>query len=344
MTDLAKQIKKADLRYVTDESPGISRKKKGDKWLYFLDEKIVKDPKIIKRVDELVIPPAWDKVWICARDDGYLQATGFDDKGRKQYLYHEDWSKQSQENKFSKMTFFGEVLPEIRRKISRDMLIKELNKEKILATVVWLLQHTFIRIGNEEYVKENNSYGLTTLRNKHVKVRGENVSFEFRGKSGIDHSITFSHPKVSKIIKECFELPGYEVFQYLDERGDKHGIDSGDVNEYLKSITGEDVTAKDFRTWGGTTLSAESLYKMGFFETEEAAKKNINGVVKIVAAHLGNTPKVCRCYYIHPTVLDSYQERILVPHYDKILSHSGDKPDELTKKEYAVLTLLQEYS
>lgn len=345
INDIASQIKKAALRYVNDDTPGISRKKRGSSFSYFdAKGKVIKDPKILGRVKALVIPPAWQNVWICPDDSGYLQATGIDSKGKKQYRYHDDWIKICQENKFSKMAFFGEVLPEIRRKIYRDMLIRQLNKSKILATVVWLLEHTFIRVGNEEYAKENNSFGLTTLRNKHVRIRGDDVTLEFRGKSGIDHSITFSNPRVADIIKQCIDLPGYEIFQYLDQAGAKHGIDSGDVNLYLKEITGEDITAKDFRTWGGTNLSADTLYKLGFFETEVAAKRNINEAVKAVAEHLRNTPKVCRSYYIHPLVLDCYQERILIPHYDKVLSDSKNKPQELTKREYAVLTLLQEYS
>jgi len=224
------------------------------------------------------------------------------------------------------------------------MLIQQLNKAKLLATVVWLLEHTFIRVGNDEYARENNSFGLTTLRTKHVRVRGEKIKFEFRGKSGVDHAISFSNPKVASVIKECIELPGYEIFHYIDDLGDKHSIDSGDVNSYLKSITGEDITAKDFRTWGGTTLSAQTLHKLGFFETDVAAKKNITEAVKDVSVHLGNTPSVCRSYYIHPTVLDTYEERILIPHFDKIMANSKNKPDELTKKEYGLLTLLQKYS
>ncbi len=342
--DLKKDLRRAELVYVDDKIKGYSRKRSSPGFIYFdPGGKRIQDPETLDRIKKLAIPPAWDKVWICPKENGYLQVTGVDKKGRKQYIYHSDWTKISQENKFKKMVFFGEVLPHIRRKVSLDMNGQELSKEKILATVVWLLEHTFIRVGNDEYAKENNSFGLTTLRSRHVTVRGENVHFEFRGKSGIDHSITFAHPRVSKIIKECIELPGYEIFQYLDERGEKHDIDSSDVNAYLKMLSGDEITAKDFRTSGGTALGADTLHSLGFFETEKGARKNIVAAVKKVSEYLGNTPSVCRSYYIHPVVFDTYQERILIPHFDKVFLGKR-KEDGLSKKEYALLTLLKEYA
>jgi len=216
---LAKDLKKAELRYVHDGTQGITRRRKDSNFLYIdTDGKIIRSEEILKRISELAIPPAWSDVWICPSPTGYLQATGIDVKKRKQYIYHAEWKKISQENKFKNIIFFGEVLPDIRKKVTSDMAIDSLERNKIIATVIWLLERTLIRIGNDEYAKENNSFGLTTLRNRHVTVRGKNVEFEFRGKSGVQHTVSVSHPGIAKTIKECIELPGYEIFQYLDEK------------------------------------------------------------------------------------------------------------------------------
>lgn len=340
---LLKDLKKAELRFSSDEQAGINRKKSGESFVY-LDASghKVKKETTLERIKSLVIPPAWQDVWVCSSPTGYLQATGVDEKGRKQYLYHPEWTKLSQQNKFSKVVDFGMVLPEIRRKIYRDMLDETLSKDKILATVVWLLEHTLIRVGNDEYAKENNSFGLTTLRMKHVSVDGKTINFNFRGKSGVDHSISISNPKIAQIIKECIELPGYEIFQYMDD-GEKHVVDSADVNAYLKSLTGEDITAKDFRTWGGTTLSAQTLHKIGPAEGEKDAKDKIAEAIKTASSHLGNTQSVCRSYYVHPTVLETYQKNILVPHFNRVHEERRSM-DKLSQDEFAVLTLLERYS
>src|SRR5260221_10393070 len=315
---LSKDLKRADLRFVSDTTAGITRKKDHDTFTYFdTDGKKIDSDIILSRIDSLAIPPAWRDVWICPSPTGYLQATGVDEKGRKQYVYHTDWTKLSQENKFNNILFFAEVLPKIRAKIRDDMDSLELEREKIVATVIWLLEHTFIRVGNEEYAKENNSFGITTLRNRHVKVRGKNVTFEFRGKSGIEHTVSVANPKIARIIKQCIELPGYEIFQYLQD-GEKHTVDSQDVNEYLQTLTGKDVTAKDFRTWGGTVLSAELLKAIGPSESEESIKHNIATAVKKVSQHLRNTATVARTYYIHPVILETYKKNLLIPHFEKI--------------------------
>lgn len=341
---LKQDLHKAHLRYTSTDQPGLIRKKYGKGFKHFSDEgKPITDQSVIERINGLVIPPAWKEVWICSEDNGHLQATGIDEKGRKQYLYHPDWKKLVQENKFQKMAFFGNHLPEIREKITNDILIKELVREKILATVVWLLEHTFIRIGNEEYAKENSSYGLTTLKNKHATLDGKQVVFEFKGKSGVKHTISVTHPQITKIIRQCIELPGYEIFKYIDEAGQKHYVDSADVNDYLKSITGDDITAKDFRTWGGTLLSAQHLYKLGPADSLEVTKKNLVQTVKKVSNRLGNTTAVCKSYYIHPTIIKTYEDKILIPHFDKVLT-SGKTKSGLTKPEHAVITLLEEYS
>lgn len=342
---LIKDLKKVDLRYVDDSTRGITRKHNGKSFKYFdTSGKPLTSDVVIKRVEELTIPPAWSNVWICPSPSGYLQAVGFDDKNRKQYLYHSQWKKISQENKFEKMIFFGESLPAIRKKIAKDMAIEELERDKIIATVIWLLEHTLIRIGNDEYARDNNSFGLTTLRNRHVVVRGKKIKFEFRGKSGVQQSISISHPRIAKIIKECIELPGYEIFKYLDDDGNRHTVDSAVVNDYLQLLTGEDITAKDFRTWGGTTLCAASLHNIGSFKTPVDEKKNVTQAVKKVSQHLHNTVSVCRNYYIHPIILKTYQNNILIPHFEQVYKNYDREKAEINREEFATLTLLRKYS
>lgn len=344
-SSLAKDLKKADLRYVDDSTEGIIRKRSGNSFQYFdTDKKLIKSEVVLQRIKKLTIPPAWVNVWICSSPSGYLQAVGFDDKKRKQYLYHLEWKKLSQENKFDKMIFFGEALPVIRKKISRDMTLEELKRDKIVATVIWLLEHTLVRIGNDEYVKKNNSFGLTTLRNRHVSVKGKKIKFEFRGKSGVQQSVSISHPRIAKIIKECIELPGYEIFKYLDEAGERHIVDSADVNNYLHLLTGEDITAKDFRTWGGTILCATSLHNLGHFKTPVDGKKNIRLAVKKVAQHLRNTVAVSRNYYIHPIIFETYQKNTLIPHFEQSFKKYCRKKTAIAREEYATLTLLKKYS
>lgn len=342
---LAKDLKKADLRYVNDNTPGITRKRNGQFFKYFdTDGKNITGEIILNRLESLAIPPAWSDAWICSSPSGYLQATGFDEKGRKQYIYHPEWLKISQENKFNKMVFFGEILPAIRKKVYKDMMLEELERNRIIATVVWLLEHTFIRIGNTEYAEENNSFGITTLRSRHVKVRGKKVKFEFRGKSGVQQSVSISHPRIAKLIKECTELPGYEIFKYLDYAGERHIIDSVDVNNYLKDLTGEDISAKDFRTWGGTTLCASTLCTFGPFQTLADGKRKISHAVKKVSKLLHNTALVCRNYYIHPVVIKTYQENKLIPHFADIYKNYSREKAAIGRDEFATLTLLRKHS
>jgi|SRR3989344_2286460 len=339
MIDAAKE---AHLRYISEQSKGYSRVKKGKSFSYFntSGEKIT-DKNTIERINKLRIPPAWKDVWISPTLNTHLQATGLDDKGRKQYIYHSKWIELSQESKFDKLIDFALSLPKIRNRLSYDLQGNLLDKKKVIATVVWLLQKTFIRVGNEEYARENDSFGLTTLRNRHVKVKGSEVKFHFKGKSGVEHLVSVSSPRVAKTIKQCIELPGFELFQFVDEKGNKHTIDSSDINEYLSDTTKEKITAKDFRTWGGTTLSAATLYKLGDFVDEKVLKSNLVETVKAVSKHLRNTVAVCRSYYIHPTIFKSYQEKRLVPHFNYAVT---DSSSGLNKEEYKVLTLLQKYS
>ncbi|MGH7936845.1 MAG: DNA topoisomerase IB, partial [Chthoniobacterales bacterium] len=294
VTDPEEAAEEAGLRYVSDDQPGYMRKRRGKKFVYFDTEgKEIKDEKRILRLNRLAIPPAYKDVWICPSPNGHLQATGRDDRGRKQYRYHERWRAERDENKYEKMIIFGQGLPKIRRRITRDLKKRGLPREKVLATVVQLLEKTFIRVGNEEYAKENKSFGLTTMRDRHVKVRGTQVRFRFRGKSGIDHDIDVEDRRVAGIMKKLQDLPGQEIFQYLDEEGERHQVTSDDVNEYLHQITGEDFTAKDFRTWAGTVMAAMALQTQDVFENKSQAKKNVKDAIAAVAHVLGNTPAVC---------------------------------------------------
>lgn len=337
---LKEVLKEESLIYTSDNSNGFFRQKINGKYIYYdLGGKRITDERTLDRINRLVIPPAWKRVWISPKKNGHIQATGIDEKGRKQYIYHPDWIKISQENKFSKMLDFGKALPQIRSKVRYELNKEELSKEKILATIIWLLEHTFIRIGNEQYSQENNSFGLTTFRNKHVRVRGNEIKFTFRGKSGVEHEIEVENPKVSKIIRKCIELPGYELFQYIDENNNRHTVDSNDVNEFLKDITSDDFSAKDFRTWGGTSIASVNLYKTGPYENKTQLKKIITDTCRTVSKRLGNTVAVCRSYYIHPTVFRSYETNILIPHFGKHFSKKSSATG-LSWNEEALLSLI----
>lgn len=332
-----------NLRYVSDNTPGIYRKRKGKGFIHLnFKGEMIRDPKTLDRIESLVIPPAWRDVWICPYDFGHLQATGRDEKGRKQYRYHNLWIDLSSKQKFDKLPEFSQALPWLRAKVERDLKLFGLKQEKILATVVWLLDKTLIRVGNDEYARENKHYGLTTLRRKHVKREKASVFFEFTGKSGKKHRIGIFHPKVTNIIKKLEELPGYELFQYIDEHGQKHVIDSEEVNQYLKEAAGDEVSAKDFRTWGGTVHCAVSLNELGNFETETDAKDKIKNAIKNVSKHLGNTPTICHKYYIHPLIIESYQKRILLSYFEEVAKRMDKKPAKLTDNEYKVKKLLEE--
>ena len=299
----------AHLRYYTDNKPGWTRKaSKAEGGFDFFDAKgeRITDEEEIKRIRSLAIPPAYQDVWICPSKNGHLQATGRDAKGRKQYRYHPKWRETADANKYGRVMAFAAALPGIRKRIEADMGKPGLPREKVLATVVKLLETTLIRVGNEEYAKTNKHYGLTTMRNRHVKVKGGHLEFTFQGKSGVDHSIELQNPRLARVVQSCQELPGHDLFQYLDEEGERHGIDSGDVNAYLQEITGEPFTAKDFRTWAGTVLAAMALREFESFDSEAAAKKNIVAAIENVAERLGNTPTVCRKCYVHPAILESY--------------------------------------
>ena len=344
VTDPAESAEEAGLRYVSDESPGYTRRRGGKKFIYFdTERKEIRDETRLLRLNRLAIPPAYRDVWICPSPNGHLQATGRDDRGRKQYRYHERWREERDENKYEKMVVFALSLPKIRRRINRDLRRRGLPREKVLATVVQLLEKTFIRVGNEEYARENKSFGLTTLRNRHVEVKGAKLRFRFRGKSGQEHDIDTEDRRVARIVKKLQELPGQEVFQYLDEKGERRQITSDDVNKYLRQITGKDFTAKDFRTWAGTVMAALALSAQVAFENKFQAKKNVKAAIGAVARMLGNTPAVCRKCYVHPAVLEDYLDGNLIEgikqRTEKMIENSlGD----LSSEEAAVLAFLRE--
>ncbi len=331
------------IHYRKDSHRTVRRVKEG-KSFNFVDKKGKPvSKKRADRISKLAIPPAWVEVVISPDPADYIQAIGTDAKGRRQYIYHPEWVKKNQEYKFDQMVAFGERLPTLRGVVRSHMKDSSLSRDRLLATVVWLLEHTFIRVGNKTYAKENESYGLTTMRNRHVDVKGRTVTFSFKGKSGVYHELDVTQPTVVKTIKECIELPGYELFQYLDEDGERHVVDSADVNEYLQTHTGADFSAKDFRTWGGSVLAGDSLYQLGGAETEADLKKHVSEVVETVSTHLGNTKKVCRTYYIHPTIIKSYEKGDLVPHFDRAYRRKYSKKFRLTPEEYATWSLIKDW-
>ena len=304
--------RQAGLRYVRDTMPGIRRISWGHQFR-FVDpqNKPVRDPATLARIRSLAIPPAWTDVWICPMKNGHLQATGRDARGRKQHRYHKNWREQRDETKYSRMIEFARVLPKIRRRVAHDLRLPGLPREKVLAVIVKLLEISHIRIGNDEYAHANNSFGLTTLQNRHATVSGNRLHFQFRGKSGKVHSVDVLHRRVARVVRRCQSIPGQELFEFMDENGQPRGISSGDVNDYIRKIGGADFTAKDFRTWAGTILAACALREIGEFKTARQAKSNVVRAIASVAERLGNTPAVCKKSYIHPAVLDAYLSRAL---------------------------------
>lgn len=326
----------AGLKYVTDNTPGFQRRINGKGFIY-IDKSgsKVTNEKLLKRFESLVIPPAWTDVWICPVSNGHIQATGRDAKGRKQYRYHPKWNEFTNENKFVKIVQFGKKLPEIRLRIEEDFRTRLLIKEKVLALIVKLLEATMIRIGNSEYALQNDSYGLTTLKTHHIETNGNTVQLVFKGKSGKQWNVQIRDRRIINAIRKCQELPGQELFQYIDENGLVQTIDSSDVNSYLKEITGEDFTAKDFRTWIGTVRTAVELFKQGKAISERESKRKINSAIKMVARSLSNTPAVCRKYYIHPAILNGFENNSLFSELEKC---DLDSEPEVEK---AVLNILE---
>ncbi len=334
----------AGLRYVTDAMPGIQRRRHGRGFSY-IDPggAVIRDRATIRRLRSLVIPPAWTDVWICPLPDGHLQVTARDGRGRKQYRYHPAFRDHRDQTKFERMFALSDVLWKIRVRVEQDVALPGLTRSKVMATVVWLLEQTLIRIGTQEYAKANKSFGLTTLRRRHVEVEGWKLRFQFRGKSGKVHTVAITDRRIARIVQRCQELPGEELLQYLDDAGNRQIVQAEDVNAYLREITGEEITAKDFRTWAGTMLAAESLRAMGPARTRRDAERNVVRAIDETAARLGNTRSVCRKYYIHPVLIAAYLEgEVLPPSPERTWSERKPGVATLRRHEMEVLAFLKE--
>ncbi len=339
--DPTQSAREAGLRYVSDAQPGILRKRQGTGFRYIgVDGMPVRDPETLARIKSLVIPPAWKQVWICTSPKGHLQATGRDAKGRKQSKYHPHWREVRDETKYERMLLFGAALPAIREQVEHDLALPGVPRRKVLATIVRLMETTYIRVGNAEYARENHSYGLTTMRGRHVQVDGSKITFKFQGKSGVRHTVDLQDRRLAQIIRRCQDLPGYELFQYVGDDGETHSVDSTDVNDYLREISGHDFTAKDFRTWAGTVLACVALQECDAFESESQAKKNVVRAIQSVAEQLGNTPSVCRKCYVHPAVLETYMSGLMVSFLKKNIQRRRAGAGHALRHEERVLIRL----
>nr|WP_314871808.1 DNA topoisomerase IB [uncultured Pseudomonas sp.] len=327
------------LHYVDDSQPGLSRRRWRDRFIYLdADGERVRDEATLARIAALVIPPAYTDVWICADPQGHLQATGRDARGRKQYRYHTQWREVRDQHKYGRMLAFAKVLPKLRKQLDAHLSRPGLGREKVMALVVSLLDSTLIRVGNRQYMRDNNSYGLTTLNSDHVEVKGSTIRFQFRGKRGVEHNVTLRDRRLAGLVKRCMELPGQTLFQYLDEDGERHSIGSSDINLFLQQLTGADFTAKDYRTWAGSSLALHLLRPLAW-EPETEAKRQVTAIVRQVAARLGNTPAVCRRCYIHPAVLEHFQSGRLDA-LPRARIRQGLEPEEVTLMHF--LRALQE--
>jgi DNA topoisomerase I len=332
----------AGLRYVSDQAPGIGRRKTRGGFRYVdADGAPVRDDRTLQRIAALAIPPAWTDVWICPSPRGHLQATGRDARGRKQYRYHPRWREVRDETKYAHLVAFARALPCLRRRVAADLARPGLAKEKVVAAVVRLLETTLIRVGSDEYARTNDSYGLTTMRDEHVEVEGAQLRFAFQGKSGVEHEVDLRDRRLAGIVRRCQDLPGQDLFQYRNGDGTTHRVTSDDVNAYLHEATGEAFTAKDFRTWAGTVLAAQALAEFGAVDTEAEANRNVVAAIEAVAKRLGNTRPVCRACYVHPAVIDAYLDGTLAATLcDSISDELAEVLPDLPPEEAAVLALL----
>lgn len=340
--DEKKTAMAANLVYVNDQQPGIERRRKGDTFEYFYKNELIKDDEELLRIKHLAIPPAWEKVWICKKENGHLQATGYDVKNRKQYRYHPYWNTLRNETKFYRLHDFGKALPSIRLQLEKDLNLPQLSERKVLAAIVTLMERTNIRIGSAFYEKAYGSYGLTTLKDKHVKFKGSTVTFSFTGKKNVKHQISLKSKRLSRIIQKCRDIPGKELFQYYDEEGNRLSIDSGQVNNYIREISGADFTAKDFRTWAGTVQAFLALKSVGCCESATEAKRKIVEALDIVSKQLGNTRTVCKNYYVHPLLLSLYESKSLekyIKQLDEI--EKDDDVASLSPEEKVVMKILE---
>lgn len=329
-----------DLRHVCDRQPGIARRRRGRGFEYRDARGRPVSAEQRARITSLVIPPAWDRVWICADPRGHLQATGYDARGRKQYRYHNDWTIVRNAAKFGELAGFGQVLPRLRRRVRKDLALPDMSREQVLACIIWMLDHAHIRIGNDEYARENGSFGLTTIRNEHASVRGDTIRLRFRGKSGVACNTTFRSARAARIVRGCQDLPGQELFCYVDDEGQTHDVGSGDVNSYLRQITGQPITSKHFRTWGGSVAAAEALRAMGFVRNganpQEFNRREV-AAIDAAASRLCNTRAVCRKFYVHPVVLEADRDG----RFERAFAKSRQESVRgLAASERALLTLL----
>jgi len=340
VSDPAEAANDAGLYYVNDDRPGYRRRSNGSGFDYLDTEgKRIRDEQRLLRIKRLAIPPAWTDVWICPSPNGHIQATGRDNRGRKQYRYHDRWREVRDENKFERLAEFAKALPKIRRRVARDIKLPGLPREKVLATVVQLLQRTFIRVGNEEYARKNKSFGLTTIKNRHVTVKGSHLRFRFRGKSGRQHEVDVTDRRIAKIVSKCQDLPGQDLFEYVSDEGEVRSITSQDVNDYLCEITKGNFTAKDFRTWGGSVLAAIALSAQPVWETKKQAKANVKTAICAVAGLLGNTSAVCRKSYVHPAIVECYLNKAQIPGLTEAVQPPGRV--NLRAAEAAVLKFIR---
>lgn len=336
VNDTVKSAEIINLKYVSNADPGIERLKKGTGFSYLLNGAPVKDKATLNRIRSLVIPPAWQKVWICPDPNGHLQATGIDAMGRKQYKYHPLWNTLRNQTKFYHLLDFGKALPSIRAQVAKDLSLPGLPQRKVLAAIIMLMQSTCIRIGSSMYEKLYGSYGLTTLKNKHVSIHGTEIQFSFKGKKGVYHEIKLKSRKLANIVKQCREIPGKELFQYLDDEGNRKPVESGMVNAYIKEISAGSFSAKDFRTWAGTIHALEAFRELGIAETQTQAQRNVVAALDMVAKQLGNTRTVCKKYYVHPIIPEMYVEGSLIKFFEK----QEDGRDSLLSQEEEILMRL----
>ncbi|TXF74916.1 DNA topoisomerase IB [Chryseobacterium sp.] len=343
MKDPVKSAKAASLVYTTDHmDQGVVRKKTGKKFIYYSEGQKITDTQELARINKLAIPPAWENVWICALENGHLQATGIDAKKRKQYRYHSVWNALRNHTKFYRMLQFGYALPKIRLQLEKDLALKTLEKRKVLAIVVSLMERTNIRIGNSVYEKLYGSFGLTTLKDKHVDITGQKINLSFKGKKGIYHDIDLKNARLARAVQNCKDIPGKELFQFYDSAGQRHAIESGMVNEYIKEISGEDFTAKDFRTWSGTVNAFIAFKEIGEAENEKEHKTKVKEALEMVAAQLGNTATVCRKYYVHPLVISLYENDSMKKYLSELdVIEKDDGKSGLTKEEKIVMKMLE---
>jgi DNA topoisomerase-1 len=331
----------AHLTYVTDGMPGITRIKKGKGFGYCYNGEILKDENFLERIKKLAIPPSWSNVWICALPNGHIQATGLDLNKRKQYRYHTEWSLLRSQTKFHRLYEFGKALPSLRKQVKKDIDSKELSEDKVLAAAIRLMEQTYIRVGNNDYEKLYGSYGLTTLKDKHVTIKKDKLYFSFTGKKGIEHTITLKNKKLAHIVKQCRDIPGKNLFQYYDAGGNKEHIDSGMLNNYIRKATSIDFSAKDFRTWAGSLQAIQSFLAIGDSTDAADIKRNIIAMLDTVSSKLGNSPNICKKYYVHPGLISLYEENKLLNYMSKYVSNKKNALPGLSSDEQLLLTLLK---